>query len=183
MESKLYSDDHPNISLKGTGFKNATIANNTIKLIKNRSLKYQFDVINTMYNRAKYHPNQTIEMKDAMKIFKIWLLDYKNKKAKEPKYKFLPLETVIKYEILAKEYGINSSFIDVYKKIKSSYKLQYIPYKNGQDYYSFRNALIKSKLEKLSDSNLFYTKGKYKGLPTKKHLLLIMHAYSPVILH
>lgn len=178
-KSKLYSDDHPNISLKGTGFKNATIANNTIKLIKNRSLKYQFDVINTMYNRAKYHPNQTIEMKDAMKIFKKWLLDYKNKKTKEPKYKFLPLETVIKYEKLAKEYGINNSFIDVYKNNKP-FKLQYIPYKNGYDYYSFRNALIKSKLEKLSNSNLFYTKGKHKGLPTKQHLLLIMHAFSPV---
>lgn len=181
MESKLYSDDHPNISLKGTGFKNATIANNTIKLIKKRSLKYQFDVINTMYNRAKYHPNQTNEMKDAMKIFKTWLLDYKNKKTKEPKYKFLSLETVMKYEKLAKEYGIKTLFIDIYKKNKP-YKLQYIPYKNGQDYYSYRNSLIKSKLEKISNSNLFYTKGKYKGLPTKQHLILIVHAFSPVIL-
>ena len=26
-----------------------------------------------MYNRAKYHPNRTKDMEDAMKIFKIWL--------------------------------------------------------------------------------------------------------------
>ena len=71
--SKLYADDHPNISTKGTGFKDKQTALNTIKLINKRSLKYQFDVINTMYNRAKYHPHQTSEMKDAMNVFKEWL--------------------------------------------------------------------------------------------------------------
>lgn len=27
---------------------------------------------------------------------------------------------------------------------------------------------------------LFYKEGKYKGLPTKQHIILIMYAYSPV---
>jgi hypothetical protein len=31
-----------------------------------------------MYNRAKYHPHQTINMKEAMKIFKEWLIKNKN---------------------------------------------------------------------------------------------------------
>jgi hypothetical protein len=26
-----------------------------------------------MYNRAKYHPHQTKEMREAMKVFKKWL--------------------------------------------------------------------------------------------------------------
>ena len=45
----------------------------TLKIIKNKDLTYQKQVVNTMYNRAKYHPNQTDNMKEAMKIFSIWL--------------------------------------------------------------------------------------------------------------
>jgi hypothetical protein len=199
-KSKLYTDDHPTLSLKGTGFKDAQTANKTIKLIEKRSLKYQYDVVNTMYNRAKYHPHQTQEMIDAMKIFKKWLQDYKKKKEEEPDYKFLPLSTVLKYEKIAKLYGVSKvarglmpstktdeGFLKVYKKVQSPHKLQYIPVmKNkpeGQDYYSFRNSFIKSRLGqmKASKTPLFYTEGKYKGLPTKQHIILIMYAYSPVI--
>ena len=198
--SKLYADDHPQTSLKKTGFKDIKTAEYTIKLVEKRSLKYQFDVINTMYNRAKYHPNQTPEMKDAMKIFKIWLMDYKNKKKIQLNYDFLPLTTVIKYEKLAEEYGVsdvarglkpstktNEGFLKVYKRVKQPNKLQYIPVKKsrpqGQDYYSFRNTFIKSRLGQMKalKTPLFYTNGKYKGLPTKQHVILIMYAYSPVI--
>lgn len=198
--SKLYSDDHPDVSLQGTGFRDTKTANKTIKLIEKRSLKYQYDVINTMYNRAKYHPYQTQEMKEAMKVFKEWLSDYKNKKENEPNYKFLPLSTVMKYEKLAEEYGVSQvargvvassktdeGFLKVYKKIVKPYKLQYIPVKKnrpqGQDYYSFRNSFLKSRLGqmKASKTPLFYTDGKYKGLPTKQHIILIMYAYSPII--
>ncbi len=184
MSNNLYNDNHPLTSLNGTGFKNAIIANNTIKLVKKRSLKYQFDVINTMYNRAKYHPNKTKDMIDAMKIFKSWLKSYKKLKEKELDYSFLSLSIIKKYEKLIDEYGINNkyNFLKIYKKIKSPYKLQYVLINknkpSGYDYYSFRNYYIKSKLKKLN--KLFYEKGKYKGLPTKNHLKLIMFAYSPV---
>jgi hypothetical protein len=73
----LYADYHPRKSMKNLGFKNKEVAENTLLLIKNKPKVYQFLVINTMYNRAKYHPNQTSEMKDAMKIFKKWLNNYK----------------------------------------------------------------------------------------------------------
>ena len=55
--SQLYEDNHPNESLKGTGYKDKISAINTVELVKKRSLKYQFDVINTMYYRAKHHAN------------------------------------------------------------------------------------------------------------------------------
>lgn len=198
-DSKLYADDHPNISTKGTGFKDKQTALNTINLINKRSLKYQFDVINTMYNRAKYHPHQTSEMKDAMNIYKEWLKDYENKKKKEPKYDFLPLSVVIKYEKIAEEYGVSEvarglksskktdeGFLEVYKRVKNPSKLQYILTKKdnykGQDYNSFRNTFIKARLGqiKAAKTPLFYSSGKYKGLPTKQHIILIMYAYSPV---
>jgi hypothetical protein len=199
LNLSLYTDDHPNTSTKGTGFKDEITALKTIKLINKRCLKYQFDVINTMYNRAKYHPHQTDDMKDAMNIFKEWLKNYKNKKDKEPQYDFLPLSIIKKYEKIAEEYGVSEvargikpskktdeGFLEVYKRVKNPYKLQYILTKEnnyiGQDYCSFRNTFIKSRLGqiKAAKTPLFYSSGKYKGLPTKQHIILIMYAYSPV---
>lgn len=75
----LYADYHPDKSMKKLGFKNKSVAKYTISKIKSKPKAYQFQVINTMYNRAKYHPNRTPDMEEAMKIFKTWLLDYKNK--------------------------------------------------------------------------------------------------------
>jgi len=185
-KSKLYADDHPELSTKGTGFKNEKIALSTIKIISSRSLKYQFDVVNTMYNRAKYHPNQTPDMLKAMVVFKRWLDKYVTKKELENKYKdFLSLDIIASYEKLADDYNINDKykqFLKVYKKIKKPYKLQYILANDKEDYYSYRVNLIKSILQKIKQNNnkLFYTSGKNTGLPTKNHLLLILHAYSPI---
>jgi hypothetical protein len=197
---ELYNDLHPKKSLKNTGFKNKKIALETIKLVSERSIRYQFDVINTMYNRAKYHPNRTKDMEQAMEIFFRWLKTYKKNKKKEEKlYPWLPLETIKKYEKLADIYkvgevsrGIKSStktdkgFYQMYKKVKGkSHKLQYIPVKynkpDGQDYWSYRIGFIKSRLGQMKKSNtpLYYLKGKYKGLPTKQHLILILHGFSP----
>jgi len=185
-KSKLYADDHPELSTKGTGFRNENIALHTIKIISKRCLKYQFDVVNTMYNRAKYHPNQTPDMRKAMIIFKYWLAEYKVKKEAENKYKdFLPLDIITSYENLVDIYGINDKYKDFlkeYKKIKKPYKLQYILANNIEDYYSLRIKFIKSILQKIKQNNnkLFYTSGKNAGLPTKNHLILILHAYSPI---
>ena len=185
-KSKLYADDHPELSTKGTGFKDEIIALNTIKIISKRCLKYQFDVVNTMYNRAKYHPNQTADMKKAMVIFKHWLTEYIKKKDMENKYKdFLPLDIIASYEKLADEYNINNKykeFLKIYKKIKKPYKLQYILVNNNEDYYSLRINFIKSVLQKIKQNNnkLFYTSCKNAGLPTRYHLLLILYAYSPI---
>ena len=69
----LYSDNHPKTSTKGTGFKDKQKALDTLNIIKDRDLVYQKQVVLTMYNRAKYHPNQTLTMKEAMRVFKKWL--------------------------------------------------------------------------------------------------------------
>jgi hypothetical protein len=197
---ELYNDLHPETSLKKTGFKDIKTALRTIKLVSKRSLKYQFDVINTMYNRAKYHPNRTKDMDDAMNIFFTWLKDYKKKKDKEDKkYPWIKLEIIKKFENLADEYNVglvsrgikkssktDNGFLQMLKKVKGkSHKLQYIPvkvsYPSGMDYWSYRIGFIKSRLGQMKNSStpLYYTQGKYKGLPTPQHLILILHAYSP----
>jgi hypothetical protein len=73
VNKSLYEDKHPKTSTKGTGFKNKQKAIETLKIIKVRDMIYQKQVVNTMYNRAKYHPHQTDAMKEAMKVFKEWL--------------------------------------------------------------------------------------------------------------
>ena len=79
MNISLYQDNHPTMSLKGTGYKNKEKALQTIELVKNKSLIYQFQVINTMYNRAKYHPHRTKDMLEAMKVYRKWLKSHKIK--------------------------------------------------------------------------------------------------------
>jgi hypothetical protein len=192
--NQLYEDNHPNQSLKGTGYKNKIKAINTINLVKKRSLKYQFDVINTMYYRAKHHANQTKDMKEAMLVFKQWLKQYKKNKLQEEKFSFLNFNTIIKYEQIINEYKLNkiNTYNEFYLIMKQTqgkyYKLQYMPTikdkLDGEDFWSCRINFIQKKLLKKSFdcndmSNYFYLKGKFYGLPTKQHVILIMHGYSP----
>mgnify|MGYP005737714271 FL=1 len=76
----LYSDYNPKTTTHGLGFKNKEKALYTIRTIKNRSIKYQVNVIATMLGRAKNHPNKTRDMEDAIKIFGDWMKKYKSKK-------------------------------------------------------------------------------------------------------
>jgi hypothetical protein len=199
-DSTLYDNFHPEKSLKGTGFKNAQVALNTLKLISKRSLKYQFDVVNTMYNRAKYIPHKTKDIEEAMKIFHKWLKIYPNLKKKEDsKYPWLPLKTIEKYESIANTYEVSQvargikkgtrtdkGFLEMYKDVLGKKnKLQYIPVKqnkpNGQDYWSYRIGFINSRLGQIAKAKtpLYYKSGVYKDLPTKQHIILIIHGYSP----
>lgn len=86
-DSHLYTDDYPSTTLHGTGFQDAAAAEKTIDLVKKRSLTYQFQVINTMFHRAKHHPHPNARMEAAMKIFSEWLQQYPEKKRQLPHYK------------------------------------------------------------------------------------------------
>jgi hypothetical protein len=193
---KLYSDDNPKTTLKGTGFKDENTAQRTIKLIKNRSITYQKSVITTMLYRAKHHPNQTDGMKDAIKVYEKWI---KKNNKKTIKYPYLDLKLIIKYEKLAIEYNVSrkarglekptksdKGFLVVYKEQKGKRsKLPFIPIKitkpDGQDYDSHRESFIKQRLGQIKarKGKLYYDEGKYKGFPTKQHVVMIMNGYSP----
>ena len=135
---RLYSDDHPEKSLKNTGFKNKTMAKQTLSLIKKRSLHYQFTVINTMYYRAINHPSKTKEMVDAIKIFKEWLEKYPVKKKKE---EILTLE---KINLIEKR--LDKDTISLIKKNKKSlWRLKFIVFPKDEkyDYYSYIVHILK----------------------------------------
>ena len=76
----LYSDYNPKTTTHGLGFKNKEKALFTINKIKNRSIKYQVNVVSTMLGRAKNHPNKTKDMDCAIKVFDDWMKKYKSKK-------------------------------------------------------------------------------------------------------
>ena len=65
----LYADYNPQTTIKGLGFKDKKKALDTIKKIKSMDYSYQINLINTMINRAKYHPHINKDMKDAIKIY------------------------------------------------------------------------------------------------------------------
>ena len=77
LNLSLYSDYNPKTTTQGLGFKDKEKAIHTIKIIKNRDLKYQVNVIATMLGRAKKHPHKTKNMNEAIKVFSIWMKNYK----------------------------------------------------------------------------------------------------------
>ena len=80
LNLSLFSDYNPKTTTKGLGYKNKEKALYTINTIKNRSTKYQVNVIATMLGRAKNHQNKTRDMNDAIKLFSEWMKQYKRKK-------------------------------------------------------------------------------------------------------
>ena len=79
LNLSLFSDYNPKTTTHGLGFKDKEKALYTVKAIKNRDLKYQVNVIATMLGRAKKHPYKTKNMKDAIKVFSLWMKNYKKK--------------------------------------------------------------------------------------------------------
>jgi len=196
---ELYTNAHPKTTIKGTGYKNKETALKTLELLKNKPINYQFLVVNILYQRAKYHKNQTKNMIDAIKIFKKWLNNYKIMKGGEKKLDYLPLNLVNSYEKLANYYNISlkarglekpttsdEGFLVVYRKIKGDGNLmKNIPCrkdkKNGINWDRKRFIEVKGKLgqAKTMKLNFFHKEGPLKGLPTIIHTNMIMWAYSP----
>ena len=75
-DGSLYSNGKSKPRTK-TGYGDSKRARETLRNIKKFDKAYQMQVVTTMYNRAKYHANQTEGMRDAMKIFKKWLKSHK----------------------------------------------------------------------------------------------------------
>ena len=77
LNLSLFSDYNPKTTTYGLGYKNKDKAQFTIKAIRNRNLKYQVNVIATMLGRAKKHPHKTKNMNEAIRVFSLWMKNYK----------------------------------------------------------------------------------------------------------
>ena len=78
INMSLYADHHPNTSIKGYGYADKEKAQKTIDKLKKikKGRIYNLQVLNTMYNRAKYHKFRTKKMEEAMNIFQKELQNY-----------------------------------------------------------------------------------------------------------
>lgn len=80
----LYTNNHPETTIHGLGFKNKEKAKETIKILDDNVKRKEItkirmmQTINTLLNRAKFHPHQTKNMRDAIKIFERWMKKYKS---------------------------------------------------------------------------------------------------------
>jgi predicted nucleotidyltransferase len=77
VKEDLYSDDNPSDTVKGTGYGDEETARKSLNIIKSVDKQRQMQIVNTLYNRAKHHANQTAGMRAAMSIFKKWIEDNK----------------------------------------------------------------------------------------------------------
>jgi len=197
-KGQLFSDDNPDYTIKGTGFKDKETAINTLKIVKGRDLTYQFQVINTMYYRGKEVFKNTKDLKKkqnikkALDIYKKWLDDYKTQD--HIKWKYLPLDVINKMECLAEYYNISrkarglekptksdNGFLKVYREHKGDIKkLRILPIKKtnktGQTWDKHRVAFCNSRMSLINKKKLSLYKD---GLPSKTHTNLIMWGCTP----
>lgn len=71
----LYTNRKGRKKVSGCGYKDADAAKDTIKLLKRRKvpMNQQVWTITGLYYRAKSHPYQTKDMREAMRVYKKWL--------------------------------------------------------------------------------------------------------------
>ncbi|KAL1867268.1 hypothetical protein Daus18300_006387 [Diaporthe australafricana] len=187
-QSHLYTDDNPETTLKGTGFKDVETANKTIDLVSKRSLTYQRQTINTMFNRAKHHPKKTDDIKAAQAVFEKWLKET-YPKAKSEQREFKPvlakktMETLM--PLLKQAKGIDTTFAETYVGLEARKRLANTLVDESQpgeaDWDKARTTAL-SKLvpgegaDDISEDQLWGDDGK----PSTFHLSLIAWAWSPV---
>ncbi|KAL7547903.1 hypothetical protein ACHAWF_016793 [Thalassiosira exigua] len=75
--SRLYTDENPATTIKGTGYRSKRIALRTIELTSQPGARYKrYWTIRAMRERAAHHPRPTEGMRDAIRVFDEWLERY-----------------------------------------------------------------------------------------------------------
>ncbi|XP_015177266.1 PREDICTED: uncharacterized protein LOC107066818 [Polistes dominula] len=173
------------------GFKDKQKALDTLKFLDGRDISYQYHVITSFVSRVKRtlqitkDEDKLSNLRDALKIFEDWLIDYKENNRGKENLAYLSIDTIQAYRSLAKRYDvIDDEFYLAYKKEKGDYKslrtskLQ----NNGITWDIERNRRLKEIIANIRDKNIQWYEtdvGDLRGLPTKEHVRCIMLGYSP----
>ena len=207
-DMELFSDKYQKYTVSGSGFKDKKTALYTLKIIKNRDVDYQFQVINTMYYRCinvikkTNDKNKIKKLKNASNIFKKWLDNYKKDNSKEMNLrkkfsKYLSLNVINNVELLAKYYNISrkarglekptksdKGFLVVYRNIKGDKKkLRNLPIKKdipkGQTWDKHRNNYCIRRMSMIKNKDLYHKDGELKDLPTVLHTNMLIWGCTP----
>lgn len=189
--SHLYTDETPETAIQGAGFKDAETAKKTISLVSKRSLTYQWQTINTMYSRAKHHPNKTKDIEAAQAVFQGWLREtYPRQKREQRAFKPLSKKTVEAFlPLLERADGIDTAFAQMYVNLEARKRLANTLVDEKEpgepDWDRTRtDALARLVPEEkdgdhdgqVADDNKLWGED---GRPTEDHLRLIAWAWSP----
>ncbi|XP_047098808.1 uncharacterized protein LOC124712540 [Schistocerca piceifrons] len=195
---QLFGSETNENTFQGAGFKDKDKALETLKLLDGRDISYQFQIINSMYHRAKVILKRTKDeekvhnLTEAIEVFENWINDYKAHNRSRENFSYLPLETVDAYKPLAQRYGVfvegEKSFLHVYKEAEGDHKkLRQLKVdkddENGITWDIHRNKNLKEISTRIKTEHLplFETDIEYRGLPSKEHVEMIQWGYSPEV--
>lgn len=199
---QLFGSETTETTFQGAGFKDKDKALETIQLLEGRDITFQFQIINSMYHRAKVilkrtkDPEKVKNLSEAIETFEEWIDDYKSHSRAKENLTYLPLDVVEAFEPLAERYkvstevpGVESNFLKIYRAAAGDLKKMRVAKVNPDDEKSItwdvhRNKYLKPLVEKFKSGDgiaLYRAEEKVKGLPTKEHVEMVMWGYSPEV--
>jgi HSP20 family molecular chaperone IbpA len=199
---QLFGSETTETTFQGAGFKDKEKALETMQLLEGRDITFQFQVINSMFHRAKVihkrtkDPEKVRNLTEAIETFEKWLNNYRSHSRAKENLTYLPLEVVEAFQPLADRYGVKTevpgveaTFLKVYHEVDGDLKKLRVLKVNPDDEKSItwdvhRNKHLKPLVERMKGEEalpLYRTEEKWRGLPTKEHLELVMWGYSPEV--
>lgn len=187
---QLFGAESNENTFQGGGFKDKEKAQETIRLLDGKDTTYQFQIINSMYNRAKVIYKRTTDkekrknLEEAIETFEEWIADYKKNGRSKENFSYLPLETVVGYKPLAEHHGIEEfGFLLAFKEVDGDLKRlrnkKVLDESITWDVYRNRNLKFINMSINENYLPMYETDGELRGLPTKEHVQLILWGFSP----
>jgi hypothetical protein len=197
---QLFGSETTETTFQGAGFKDKEKALETLQLLEGRDITFQFQVINSMFHRAKVihkrtkDPEKLRNLSEAIETFENWLNDYRSHSRAKENLTYLPLDVVEAFQPLADRYGVKTelpsvevSFLKAYRNADGDLKKLRVLKVNPDDEKSItwdvhRNIHLKPLADRVKGDDappLYRTEEKVRGLPTREHVQLVMWGYSP----
>ncbi|KDR19248.1 uncharacterized protein LOC110830154 [Zootermopsis nevadensis] len=198
----LFGSETTETTFQGAGFKDKEKALETLHLLEGRDVTFQFQIINSMFHRAKVihkrtkDPEKVRNLAEAIDTFEKWLDDYRSHSRAKENLTYLPLDVVQAFKPLADRYdiktevpGVEANFLKVYLEAEGDLKKLRVLKVNSHDEKSItwdvhRNKNLKPLVERIKGEDappLYRAEGKVKGLPSREHVELVMWGYSPEV--
>mmetsp|Transcript_15530 Transcript_15530/g.38281 ORF Transcript_15530/g.38281 Transcript_15530/m.38281 type:complete len:631 (-) Transcript_15530:2546-4438(-) len=132
VPTRLFTDENPATTIKGTGFRDKRIAERTIQLTSQPGVRYkQYWTIKAMRERAFHHPHKTDGMRDAIEVFDKWLKEEEGKPALSEEESKLRREEWKQFQTLCQSAANEHSYGN--EPTQSELKRARDDLKNGQD--------------------------------------------------
>lgn len=199
---QLFGSETTETTFQGAGFKDKEKALETLQLLEGRDVTFQFQIINSMFHRAKVihkrtkDPEKLRNLSEAIETFENWLNDYRSHSRAKENLTYLPLDVVEAFQPLADKYGVKTevsgvdiSFLKAYREADGDLKKLRVLKVNPDDEKSItwdvhRNKYLKPLVDRVKGDDappLYRTEEKVRGVPTKEHVELVMWGYSPEV--